>query len=548
MKSSRTRSRTSAVNCSTLPLDSLIADDVRVPAREFVNRFRQHVHAGAARDVVEDDRQTRRFGDRAEMREHAVLRRLAVVRHDREDAVDAGLASASFVSSTEWRVLLPVVPAMTVAVLAELLLDRGEERELLIGLERRRFAGRAADDRRRRCRDRRETARCARLRRRRRRPFASNGVIIAVKSRPSAFIRRPPLAARARRSRAAPVRLCPAASSGTSTEIVMFESVEWMISTSASRHGAHDAGHDARRAAHAGADDRELRAMHPHAQREVEVVQFGAHAFDVLVVAHEEHAGVVDVDHVDRDVLRGEPIEQLAIERRAAALIAETLDDAEERDVAQRRDAGDRAVAIDRRIVVDQRADVAAQALDRIRRLGGVREFGGLGMHDFRAVAGEFDHLGRRHAIDRMRVGDAARIGGEHAADVGVDVDRRRLERFAERDRGEVAAAAAERRDAAAARGALEAGDDRHDALRRSPRATALGSTSRICASPNVSSVMMPAWPPVIACAGLPSDVSSSANTDAEIISPTASSKSRFGPPRTGPIRPSSVSVAYGSG
>ena len=95
--------------------------------------------------------------------------------------------------------------------------------------------------------------------------------------------------------------------------------------------------------------------------------------------------------------------------------------------------------------------------------VGRVRQLGGLVVHHLGAVAGEFDHLGRGDAIDRVRVGDAARIGGEHAADVGEDVDRGGIERVAQRDRGQVAAAAAERRDAAAARRALKAGDDRND-------------------------------------------------------------------------------------
>ena len=47
--------------------------------------------AGAARDVVEDHRQVGRVGDHPEVREHARLRRLVVVRRDDHDAVGAGL-------------------------------------------------------------------------------------------------------------------------------------------------------------------------------------------------------------------------------------------------------------------------------------------------------------------------------------------------------------------------------------------------------------------------------------------------------------------------
>ena len=49
-----------------------------------------HVDAGAAGDVVDDDRQRHRVGDRLVMLEQPFRRGLVVVRRDRQDAVGAG--------------------------------------------------------------------------------------------------------------------------------------------------------------------------------------------------------------------------------------------------------------------------------------------------------------------------------------------------------------------------------------------------------------------------------------------------------------------------
>ena len=85
-----------------------------------------------------------------------------------------------------------------------------------------------------------------------------------------------------------------------------------------------------------------------------------------------------------------------------------------------------------------------------------VRELRGLVVHYFRTVACEFDHLGVVHALDGMRAGDPPRIGGHHAAHVGVDLDAFGRQRVAQRDRGQVAAATAERGDRAVLRERLE--------------------------------------------------------------------------------------------
>ena len=77
--------------------------------------------------------------------------------------------------------------------------------------------------------------------------------------------------------------------------------------------------------------------------------------------------------------------------------------------------------------------------------------------------------------------GHDARVGREHAVDVGVDLADVRVERGGERDGGRVGAAAAERRHVLVGRDALEAGDDRDLARPRAPRARGRGA-SRRCA------------------------------------------------------------------
>ncbi len=90
-----------------------------------------------------------------------------------------------------------------------------------------------------------------------------------------------------------------------------------------------------------------------------------------------------------------------------------------------------------------------------------------------------------------------ARIGREHAVDVGVDLADVGAEGRGQGDRGRVGSPAAERRDVArAAVEALEPGDDGDRAgvegLRTRP-----GVTSTMRAEPCCASVIMPAWLPV---------------------------------------------------
>ena len=95
------------------------------------------------------------------------------------------------------------------------------------------------------------------------------------------------------------------------------------------------------------------------------------------------------------------------------------------------------------RRLVDERAAVGVQALDRVARAGAIRVLGRLVVHHLRTVIRQLGHFGQRGALDRARAGNAARIGGHRAADVGVDVDALRLERVSDRDRGEIGSAAA---------------------------------------------------------------------------------------------------------
>ena len=86
-------------------------------------------------------------------------------------------------------------------------------------------------------------------------------------------------------------------------------------------------------------------------------------------------------------------------------------------------DAGDRAMVIDA-LVHDRPAIALAGPLIAVARAGAARVLGGLVVHDFRAVLRELRPS--LPSVARGTVwatGDAPRIGGEHAADVGIDVD-----------------------------------------------------------------------------------------------------------------------------
>jgi len=81
-------------------------------------------------------------------------------------------------------------------------------------------------------------------------------------------------------------------------------------------------------------------------------------------------------------------------------------------------------------------------------------------LHDFRAEAGELEHLVVGNLGELLRVGDNAGVGGIDAIDIGVNLAEVGLQRGGEGDGGEVGTAAAERGDLAFGGHALEARDD----------------------------------------------------------------------------------------
>ena len=97
-----------------------------------------------------------------------------------------------------------------------------------------------------------------------------------------------------------------------------------------------------------------------------------------------------------------------------------------------------------------------------IRTLWSARELDRAQHQHLGARRRHLEHLLVRHLLELSRLGDDARVGGEDARDVGVDLAGR-AERGGERDRGRIGAASAERRHVhRVAREALEAGDE-HD-------------------------------------------------------------------------------------
>ena len=119
-------------------------------------------------------------------------------------------------------------------------------------------------------------------------------------------------------------------------------------------------------------------------------------------------------------------------------------------------------------VVVDAAADDGALELAE-RRADVDRDVVAAGVldapqvQDLGAAGGELEHLLVGDGVELAGRRDDARVGGEDAVDVGVDLADVGLERRGERDRGRVGAAATEGGDLLGVLGdALEAGDD-HD-------------------------------------------------------------------------------------
>jgi hypothetical protein len=242
----RGRARKISENCAKSPLDSLTPATFAWRRASSSSVAGQHVRTRAPGMLYTITGSVVASRDRAEVREHAVLRRFVVVGHDREDAVDAECFARSVIS-TEWRVLLPPVPATTAARSPTASLTVAKSASFSSSVERRRFARRAADDEPVVAfvdEKAREPRRGREIDRRR-----------SIERRQHRGEQRADLGRAERGHREAPavisggVASCPrpeaevivnrlfgaaTSSSGTSTEIVMFESVEWMISTPAS--------------------------------------------------------------------------------------------------------------------------------------------------------------------------------------------------------------------------------------------------------------------------------------------------------------------------
>ena len=130
--------------------------------------------------------------------------------------------------------------------------------------------------------------------------------------------------------------------------------------------------------------------------------------------------------------------------------------DALDRQARARRGADQRALLVSGEGVADPDGDVAP---DRRRH--------GLRMDHLGAEVRQLHGLVVRQRVDHLRVRHAARIGRQHAVDVGPDVNLGGIQQRAEDRGGEVAAVAPERGLHAARIGGDEAGDDEAGRCRR---------------------------------------------------------------------------------
>ena len=203
--------------------------EIAVAPRELEQRLGQHVGARASRDVVDDDRQRRRVGDRAEVREHSALRRLVVVRYDCEDRIRAGRLRVARRSDRFARGVRSGVRDDR-RVAADGFLHRPPQSDSLVALERLPFAGGSGDDQPVVAavdQPAREALRLAQIERsafvERRDHRREDCAEVHETGSPSCSPNRSWTATSARVTWSA----------GTKTEIVMLLSVQWMISTSA---------------------------------------------------------------------------------------------------------------------------------------------------------------------------------------------------------------------------------------------------------------------------------------------------------------------------
>ena len=136
-------------------------------------------------------------------------------------------------------------------------------------------------------------------------------------------------------------------------------------------------------------------------------------------------------------------------------------------------------------------------------------------VQDLGAAGRQLEHLLVGDRVEAAGVGHDARVGGEDAVDIGVDLADVGIHRGGERDGGRVGAAAAERGDVLGVRAdALEAGDDRDVARDRAPTRIrrrdvddARLAVHRLVMTPACEPVNERAWKPreLIAIASTPS-------------------------------------------
>ena len=147
-------------------------------------------------------------------------------------------------------------------------------------------------------------------------------------------------------------------------------------------------------------------------------------------------------------------------------------------------------------------------------------------MQDLRAEVRELRRLGERQVRHDLHVRDDARIGGEHAVDVGPDLNLRRAEARADDRRRVVRPAAAERRRHALARRADESAEDRESggppAADRPSRASAAVVSAIERRGARVLAVVTITWRASTQLAARPCDVSAAATMRLLRISPVA--------------------------
>src|SRR5579884_383873 len=227
------------------------------------------------------------------------------------------------------------------------------------------------------------------------------------------------------------------------------------------RERLHDRVDDAGIVAHRRPDHGEFRTGLAHAHRQVQIAEQAANLRAAISFDDEHDAGLIDGYLIDGDAGVRDALKHLQLDRHAAFLIFDVAPDhADPRYAAGSRHARYGLFMLD--VFVDDGSLTGTQSFDRVRGIRAVRQVGRLVVHDFRAVLGELGHLFQARSFDGVRTGDAARIAGHRAAYVGVDVDARRLERVTQRNRGEIAAASAERRHLAVLGHALKTRDHRH--------------------------------------------------------------------------------------